>query len=254
VPYPIVVVNMEPITFNQFYDEWAAMQNYYQSASDLAARKPTDEELAANLVESITERVLVRQLAGQYGLRLDAAKVEEAYQLAVQESASEETFLVEIKKTFGWDKQEVIDTLFSPMVLAAQVETAVQADASLQATAAAKAEAALARIKNNEDFSVVAAAASEDTSADSGGDLGNLTADELPDEWLDFLSVSGLNTPSEIIDLGSVYSIIEAVDQTQNSEGATQYHLKAVIVYKKLVDEVLESFTAASKIWNFLKI
>lgn len=253
VPYPIAVVNMSPVTFRQFYKEWTAMQTYYQSDPELAAQKPSDDDLAASLVDSLTSRVIIQQLASQYGLKLDAAKVDETYQAALQQSASEEVFLTEIKKTFGWDKQEVVDKLIAPMVLASQVEEAVQADVSLQTEALTKVDGALARLKNGEDFAAVASDSSDDSSANNGGDVGNLTTDRLPEEWLAFISVNGLNTPSDVIDLGSVYSIVMATDQTENS-GTTQYNIKTIIVYKKTMDEVVASFEAASKIWNFLKV
>lgn len=253
VPYPIAVVNMHPITFGQFYKEWTAMQTYYQSSSDLAAQKPSDDVLATNLIGSMTNRVIIQQLASQYGLTLDTAKVDETYQSALQQSASEDAFLADIKTTFGWDKQEVIDKLIAPMVLASQVETAVQTDATLQTDALAKANAALARVKNGEDFATVATDTSDDTSAANGGDIGALTTDQLPPEWLDFFTANGLNVPSDVIDLGSVYSIAMATDQTEADE-VTQYNVKAIIIYKKTMDEVVTSFESASKIWNFLKV
>lgn len=253
VPYPIAAVNMCPITFKQFYKEWAAMQTYYQSDPKLAEQKPSDDDLAASLVDSLTSRVIIQQLASQYGLKLDTVKVDETYQSAVQQSASEEAFLTEIEKTFGWDKQEVVDKLIAPMVLASQVEEAIQADVSLQTEALTKVDGALARLKNGEDFAAVASDSSDDPSADNGGDVGNLTTDQLPEEWLAFISTNGLNISSEVIDLGSVYSIVMATDQTENS-GTTQYNIKAVIVYKKTMDEVVARFEEASKIWNFLRV
>ena len=253
VPYPIAVVNMHPITFGQFYKEWAAMESYYQSDPSLAAQKPADSELATSLVDSMVNRIVIEQLANQYGLKLDTAKVDETYQSAVQQSVSEEAFLTEINKTFGWDKQQVINKLIAPMVLSSQVETAIQTDSSLQSEALAKANDALARIKNNEDFAAVATDVSDDPSADKGGDIGSLAVDQLPEEWVSFISVNGLNKPSDVIDLGSVYSIVMATDQTENA-GVTQYNIKLIIVFKKSTDEVVTTFEEASKIWNFLKV
>ena len=253
VPYPIAVVNMQPISFKDFYKERQALENFYLANETAAEEQMSEAELDTSIIETMIDREVIRQLANRYAISLDQTKLDEVYTEAYTSSGSEEAFLFEVERLFGWEKEEFMSHVVKPVVLASQVEEAINADEDLQAAARTKIDAALARLKNNEDFATVAIEVSEDVSAADGGDLGYLPLTQLPPEWLDFLSNNELNTPTEVIDLGNVYSIASASDQVEGDDG-TQFNVKTIIVYKVGMSEVIENFTAASKIWNFLKI
>jgi hypothetical protein len=252
VPYPVAVVNMQPISFGDFYQEYDALQSYYTSNSTPAEERLSEAETSDNILGTIIDRRIIDQLAKQYQVSVDDAKVNETLQAAYAQGGTEEEFTAEIKRVFGWDKETFLNHVIKPMVLASQVEEVIQSDATLQVEPKTKIDGALASLKNGELFATVAVANSEDTSATNGGDLGYLTADQMPPEWLAFFASSELNIPSEVIDLGSVYSVVEATDKVEGEEG-TKYTVKAIIVYKKGLDSVIESFKTSSKIWKFLK-
>jgi len=242
MPFPVAVVNMQPVSFKSFYSEWDAMQNYYVANNTPVESQVSTDEAVSNILSTMIDRVV-----------LDNAKLEETYQTTYASSGDEATFLTEVKRLFGWDKEKFIENVVAPMVLSNQVSEAILNDQALQTEAKAKIDAALARLKNSEDFATVAGEVSEDPSASAGGDLGQLPVSRLPENWLGFLSAGDLNKNSEVIDLGQVYSIVMATDKTETKE-ETQYNIKVIIVYKKSMDDVIQGFTDASKIWKLIKV
>ncbi|MFH1253552.1 MAG: peptidylprolyl isomerase [Candidatus Uhrbacteria bacterium] len=253
VPYPIVMVNAQPITFKEFYIEWDAMQKYLQGQT-AQAEAPSIEEMRNSIIETMISKAEIRQLAKQYKVVLDPAKVDQMTQQVLAQYDSEEAALTVIKNTFGWDKQLFIERVIKPVVLSSQLQEAVFADNSLQATAKNKIDGALQRLKNGETFAAVATEVSEDpTSASQGGDIGFVTVDAVPAEWISAAVALGLNQFSDVIDLGSVYSIVSASEKTESVDEGTKYHFQIIIVQKYSLDKFLESFTTSSKIWRFFK-
>jgi len=252
VPYPIAVVNAEPISFKDFYVEWDAMQNYLKSQTDTSALPPA-AEMQSSIIDAMTERTAIRQLAKQYGITLDQSKVDQMTESTLSQYGSEQEAADAIQKTFGWDKQLFVDRVIKPVVLSSQLEEAIYADNILQTAAKTKIDSALQRLKNGDDFAAVAKEVSEDSSAANGGDIGSLTADVVPPEWVEAVASLGLNKFSEVIDLGSAYSISMASEQTESEDSGTQFNFHIIIVNKQSLDSVLQAFETSSKVWKFFK-
>jgi hypothetical protein len=253
VPYPVAMVNMSPISFADFYQERSALENFYAANETPEDQKMPESEMDSQIVTTMIDREIFRQLAERYHLTLSQEKLDEIYTSAYASSPSEEEFLSEVNRMFGWDKEEFMTYVIEPFVWASQVEEAVGADGDLQAEAKTKIDAALERVKAGEDFATVAKEVSEDDTASDGGDLGHLSVDQLPEKWIDPVVNGELNTPTDVIDLGTVYSIAMATDRVEGENG-TQYNMKVIIVYKTSVDKVVENFTNSAKIWNFLEL
>lgn len=253
VPYPVALVNLRPISFKDFYEEYDAMQSFYEANETPETDRLSASEISSSILDNKISHVAIAQLAGQYSVKLDEAKVEERLQTAYVQGGSEETFYSEIERIFGWNREDFLTHAMEPLVLASQVEEEIWNDAELQAEALAKMNGVLARMEDGEDFSVVAGEVSEDPSAENGGDIGHLTVETMPSEWVDFVASAELNVPSGIIDLGQAFSLVTVTEKIDGEE-ATQYNLKVIIVYKRGLSEVKDGFLASSKVWRFLKI
>lgn len=251
-PYPVALVNTSPIFFKDFYVEWDALQFSLAQAEPAERESASDEERRDQIIDVMIDRLVVRKLADKYGLEADSTKIQETLDLLVSNSASEEEFYAEIKKNLGWDKGILVERAIKPMILAEQVKEAVHNDRELQQEAQEKISGALERLRDNEDFSTVAKEVSEDGSAGSGGDIGHLTVEEMPEAWLDFVTTTELNAPSEVIDVGQVYTVIMVTEKVEGGE-ETQYNIKVIVVYKYGLNEAIDNFLNSSKIWKFLQ-
>jgi len=252
VPYPVALINLQPIFFKDFYKEYDALQNFYTVNGTAEEERMPAAEMSTNILETMVNHVIVNQLAKQYSIKLDQAKLEEKLQEAYTQSGSEEKFFTEIQNQFGWSREDFLTHAMKPLVLAEQVDEVVLADSTLQVEATDKINQALTRIKNNEDFGTVAGELSEDSSAANGGDIGHLTTDQMPEQWLAFVSTAELNTSSEVIDVGQVYTIVMVTEKVENGE-QTQYNIKVIVVYKQGLTEVIDSFLGSSKVWKLVK-
>ncbi|MFA6131710.1 MAG: peptidylprolyl isomerase [Patescibacteria group bacterium] len=253
VPYPVALVNLQPISFKDFYKEYDALETFYEANQTPEEEQLPATERASNVLDSMIDHIVVSQLAKQYSVELDPVKVEENLQAAFTQSGSEEAFYTEIERVFNWTRQDFLTHALEPLVLADQVEEKVLSDATLQTETTDKINQALTRIKNNEDFATVAGEVSEDTTAASGGDLGHLTVAEMPEEWTNFVTTAELNVISEVIDVGQVYTLVMVTEKVE-SEEETQYNIKAIVVYKRGLAEVMDSFLESSKIWKLMQV
>lgn len=248
LPYPVAMVNVEPVSFKNFFVEWDAMQNYLKSQP--SAVSLTEGQIKSSIVDAIIERTVVRQLAKNYAIILDQNRVDKMIKEVFSQYESEEAAVQSIQTTFGWDKATFVERIIKPLVLSSQLNEAVANDSFLQTEAKSKINAAAERLKNGDDFAIVAKEMSEDTSASNGGDIGKLSTGVVPAEWVSAIMSLGLNKPSEVIDLTTAYSLVMASEKT-GEESNPQYHFHIIIVNKQILDDVLKSFFDSSKIWLF---
>lgn len=252
VPYPVALINLQPIFFKDFYKEYDASQNFYTVNGTAEEERLPAAEMSTNILETMINHAAVNQLAKQYSIKLDQVKLEEKLQEAYTQSGSEEKFFSDIENQFGWSREDFLTHAMKPLVLSEQINEVVLADSTLQVEATDKINQALTRIKNNEDFGTVAGEFSEDSSATNGGDIGHLTTDQMPEQWLEFVSTTELNVPSEVIDVGQVYTIVMVTEKVEDGEQA-QYNIKVIVVYKQGLSEVIDSFLSSSKVWKLVK-
>jgi flagellar basal body-associated protein FliL len=254
VPYPAALVNLRPIFFKDFFKEYDALEQFYVTSATPEAEQLSAEERADTILQTMIDHAVIVQLAERYSVKLDETKMNENLQTAYDQSGSEETFFSEINANFGWSKEDFLKHAMEPLILASQVEETVLSDADLQTEARQKIDVALTRLKNNEDFGVVAGEVSEEAqSAASGGDIGHLTTEQMPEQWVSFVKSAELNVPSEAMDLETGYTVVEVTEKS-GLEGEEQYNLKVIVVYKRGLDEVKANFMASAKIWKFLDL
>ncbi|MFA7286987.1 MAG: protein translocase subunit SecD [Patescibacteria group bacterium] len=96
-----------------------------------------------------------------------------------------------------------------------------------------RATAALSRVLKGEDFATVAKEVSEDPgSKDSGGDLGYIKRDILDIDFanaaFDTLAVGGVT--QRLVKTAFGYHIIEKIDERKAEDGATEAHLRHILV------------------------
>lgn len=251
IPYPIALVNWQPISFKDYFIESDAIQKFFAAQADQSqAPDPQTEE--TQVLDTLVQKTVVQQLAKKYNVTLDPSKVDDLLTQTYQQSGSEDAFLKQVQDTFGWDKDTFTLRVVDPVVLAGQVGEAIQNDPNEQTDARAKIDAAAARLKNGEDFGAVAADVSQDSSSTSNGDIGFQTAANIPAEWATAAAALDKNTPSDIIELPSAFTIIEVTDKT-GTDTSTQYKLSIIVIFKRDTQSVIDDYIANNKVWRFLK-
>jgi len=184
VPYPLAMVNYQPILLKEYWRELEIVLNACQQVG-------TDCQISAQDRQQVTDGLIrekvVQRLADQAGVSVTDDEVDSEYNRIVEENGGEEVFLKLLEEQFKWTVDELKNRIYYDLltrklqdqkieqVKASHILVMAAADSTDEELnqAKEKAQAALDRINNGEDFATVAQEVSEDTgSAANGGDLG----------------------------------------------------------------------------------
>jgi len=252
VPYPAARVGSHSLTISQYLDEYDALMGYFDSLGTDPSSLPTEEEIEVNIIDTMINKAVIGILAEDFGIELDQAQVDEMYQEMIENSGSQEEFQKELSDTFGWSEEEFIHSVIEPIVLAAQIEEFVVGNEEIQGEAKMRANDAFGRLEAGEEFSVVASETNDDRSAIFGGDLGYLSIEEMPEEWISPLESTEVGGFTPVIESSDGYAILQLYDRIANDEGVEELGLAAILIRKKTVEQLISEYIESAKIKRYL--
>lgn len=250
VPYPAVVVGNDVTTIAEYLRERDALEAYFVSAAQESGSAPSEEEIAASIVETIVHKSAVGHLAAEAGVTADAARVEALYAQAAG-NADEALFARQLSEMFGWTPEEFRERVVAPVVLAAQLGESVASDAVIQQPRRADAEAALARLAAGEAFSTVAADTSSDLSAAEGGDAGFVNMSDLPPAWAEAVAALAIGEHSGVVDGNESYFIFLLTDRVGAGD-TEQARLSVISIPKVTLEEAIQEYLESARVWKFI--
>lgn len=254
LPYPVASVNGDWIPFSEYFKEYDAMAKYVAESGETTL---SDAEMTSEVLNTLVNEAVVGQLADRYNVKVSEDKVEEFLQSAYAQSESKESFYAEVEQMFGWDEKTFTERIIRPLVLASQLEEAIQADATVQTEARSAIDGALARLDAGEAFSDVATDVGDAYTSESGGDIGYVNTDpsygELPEEWYGEIESLEIGAYSGVVESADAFAIIQLRDRIAGTEGESdQAQLSIVLVMKRTVDDIIQDFKDESKIKRFI--
>src|SRR3989338_7211768 len=246
LPYPALVVGNKVLTFSEYLKELDAFTKYVGILSADQA-PPTADEIKQQVLKTLENKVVIQQLAEQYKIFLDQARVDEMY-TGIASQTGDEAFAVQVADSFGWTIAEFKQRVVEPYVLAAQVGGALAVDTELQKEAKIKADEVFARLKNNEDFAVVADEINKNRPIGAGGDVGFYDRANLPKEWLDALDRLAINEYTDVIDAPDGFLILKLTGK-EEKDGVTNFRLSVIGIDKTTLQHVVDEFLATKRVW-----
>ncbi len=249
LPLPAAVVDDEWISLKSFFAEQDALKTYFTSPGQ-EENVPTEEELTQNILDTLIRKTVVEQLAVQYQVTLDAARVEVFYQEMLG-GTGEEAFAVQLQDSFGWTPDEFRARIVEPVVLATQVSEDILANPSQQQQAKEKIDAALARVEAGDAFATVATEVSGDLDATGGGDLGIVSLSDLPDEWIAALEGLEVGQVTGVIDGTEDYFVFQVTDRMVVEE-EIKLGLSAIVVRKTTLEDAVDNYLNSVRVWRFV--
>jgi peptidyl-prolyl cis-trans isomerase SurA len=251
IPYPAAVVGNHVITIGDYLNERDALNAYFQSSAAQSGEAVPDEAvIAMNIMDTMINKVVVRDMADAAGLSVDEAKVEEFYANALGGSDSA-AFETQLMTMFGWTPDQFRTRVVRPVVLAEQVGEAISADAARQADRKAQAEAAYERVAGGEDFAAVATEVSSDASATAGGDVGSVLLSDIPEEWRGSIESLAVGDYSKVVDGKAVFMIFKVTAKTGTDADAA-VNLSLISIAKETLEEATQSYLATTRDWRFI--
>ncbi len=234
IPFPAAMVNGSTITLHDYAIERDAFFHYLESTK---ATAPGQEVVRQMILDALVNKVVIRQLASRYGVRVDRKRVDAYYEVVVQNEESEEVFKKQLEQTFGWNKTQFKKRIVESVVLALQVGEYVSSHEELQSTARQQIEEKQARLQKGEPF--------------NGMDLGYLSVSALPKEW-DPVKTLNVDQRTDILSSYDGYTILKVVDKTVDVSD-TKLHLLEITVPKKTLEDFVKEYLAGARIRYFLK-
>ncbi|KKW33190.1 MAG: hypothetical protein UY77_C0004G0011 [Candidatus Uhrbacteria bacterium GW2011_GWA2_53_10] len=250
IPYPAAIVGTDVILVRDFLFEYDGLKTYFATQSEM---EPLPEkETKKNLMDTLINRVMIERFAKNYKIALDPAKEAELMQnLLVSGNITEEQLEAQVHETFGWEVEEFKKRIVRPVVLSTQLSEAIAQDTETQKDKRAQIDAAYARLKNNEDFSLVASETNEDATAKMGGDIGFVNLMTVPESWRPTVTAMAEGTYADVLETNEAYYILRLNDKKEGEE-SVEYSLSVISVYKHTLEDLLQDRLEHTRVWRFL--
>lgn len=269
LPFPAIMVGRSVITYKEFYSEQDSLKKYFASSASAGSPAPTDEQLHTMIVQTLSNKAVVKTLASNYGLSLDQNKVEAFYQNFLQSNAGQAPGDIEqkIKETFGWTIPEFKQHVVEPIVLSTEVSDYIAASDYFQKPLRDEINAAHTRVTTGgEDFEKVGTEVHGRVKIDLKSDLGFVKKSDLPEAWGSKVADLESGKVTDVIDLPQGYAIFKVTDRIKSQEAKgkkadpkaaptdEQLHLYTITVPKKTLDQVVADYLANVSVKTLIKI
>ncbi len=249
-PYPAAVVGSDVISMKSFLDERIALNKYFEANTSVDSPMPSEQEIAANIIDTLVHKTAVEQLAQEASVIVDEERVEEFYLDATGGGDSAE-FSLELETMFGWTTDQFRARVIRPVVLTMQLSEHISADETRQEEPHVKANSAHDRLVAGEEFALVATDTSIDPSATSGGDIGFINLSDIPEEWRVAVSALEVGSFTEVLEGDVTYMIFLLTDRVVAGED-TQVKLSLIAVSKVTLEEIVQAYLESVRVWKFV--
>ncbi len=253
LPLPAAFVGRDMISMREYLEERRAFATSVRSASN-PSLTPDAHEINRAILESMTNRVLVRRMAAELNVSVPASAIEKDWQTAAAQAGGEIKFIARLHDTLGWTPEQFRHRVIEPVALADRLNERMRIDQDLQAQVKGKAEEALRRVQAGESFETVAEAVNDPRGAlGSGSDIGERGLAELPLEWAEAVRTLSPGDTTMIVEDAAGYVILRVVDRRQES-GNARLRLQVILVPKLNLSDVLKDRQSKTTIRRFVRV
>lgn len=247
-PFPALSVNGDTVSMKEFLSEYDALKQYFEGQEGGA---PPADQLELAIADTLTNKIVIRQLAQARGLEIDEARVEQYYQDVLTSQESEEAFIQDLNDTFGWNVDEFKTRVVESIVLALQMSEAILADETLQQSARDSIDAAAVRVQSGEDFATIGKEVNAQYDAGFETDLGYVKLSIIPETWAASVEVLEIGAVTEVLDLSEGYAIFKAEDRITAADD-TQIHLLSITVPKVTLEEIVKDYLETAEVKRYV--
>lgn len=247
-PFPALSVNGDTVSMKEFLAEYDALAQYF---ADQEGGAPPADQLEIAIADTLTNKMVIRQLATARGLEIDEARVEQYYQDVLASQESEEAFVQDLTETFGWSVDEFKTRVVESIVLALQMSEAILADEALQQSRRDSIDAAAVRVQGGEDFATVGKEVNAQYDAGFEADLGYVKLSIIPEAWASSVEALEIGSVTEVLDLTEGYAIFKAEDRITAADD-TQIHLLSITVPKVTLEEVVKEYLETAEVKRYV--
>lgn len=182
IPFPLVIVNFNVVTVNDYYFEDGYIEHFYNQS-----QRAIPEDISKQIVDQLIDTKILKIKAPAYGVKITKEEINETISDLVDQSGGQQEVEKVLSSYYGLTLKD-FRTLVADQLLRVKMKDTVPvqvqashilvkvdsgADQATIDAAKAKADGILAELKNGADFAQTAQTKSDDTgSRDQGGELG----------------------------------------------------------------------------------
>lgn len=259
IPYPVAIVNFQPISYYQWHKQTQALINFYQreKTKNPSLIIPTLAETQTHILERMINEKIIEELANKYNLSVTNTDLDEGIKELSQSPGIGNTEILsqQLMDLYNWSLVDFKKEIIKPLLLKNKVEVAVASDERVNQQALNKAKEILAKINNGESFEELARKYSGDISALQGGDLGYFSKGQMIPEFEKVAFTLNSGEVSDIVKTKLGYHIIQVIEKLvdENNE-VVQIRARQILIPSKKLDDYLAEIKKQGKIWLLIKI
>lgn len=247
-PLPAVSVDGAVVSLKDFIGEYDALLQYFE---EQGSEGPSADDLEIAIADTIINKLAIRKLAAERGVQIDEARVEKYLQDIIASEESEEVFVRELDESFGWSVAEFKSRVVESIVLALQMSDAVLGNADDQTQRRATIDGAYSRLRDGEDFAMVAKDIHSGFDASFESDLGYVKQSVIPLTWVSAVENLPAGSYTDVLDMPEGYAVFKVEERIVAGEDV-QLHLLVVSVPKKTLEDVVLEYLEGVKVKRYV--
>lgn len=245
VPYPVMKVKGDLVSYGEYLFEVNSIKQYYQNQPSTTSKidfnsadgKAKLKQLKVQVLAQMKADEVTRQLIKKYKIKVTNQQVNDQLKQITQSAGGDQKVRQVLKQYYGWTYADLTRKVKFQLEKQA-LQTKITSDPSADAQAKAKAQDVLTKVNAGGDFAALAKQYSQDTTAANGGDLGFFGKGQMDP---DFEKAAFALQPGQVSGLVKTqygYHIIKVTDKKDDQIRASHILIKTVDFNQWLQDQV----------------
>lgn len=253
VPYPVMRVNNQFVSYGRFLFDYNSIKQYYRSQTgsdgkplidfNTAEGKKKLLELRKQVLDQLKSDVVTEQLIKTNKITVTNKELDERVDAITKQAGGKDKVNEVLKKYYGWTLADLKKKL-KFQIASEKLQTKLGTDGAANAQAKAKAESILKEVQAGGDFTELAKKYSQDSSAAAGGDLGFFGKGQMVPEFETAAFGLEVNQVSGIVKTKYGYHIIKVTEKKDDQVKASHILIKGVDVDQYIKDQTTKAKTA----------
>lgn len=254
---PAMKINGQRILYSEYVEDIRAI-NKLQSSDSTGL---TPDQMYGSVLWRLANNVWTDEAAAKYNIKVEQQDLDEIKAELMSQFNDAAQMDAEIQERYGWDYKKYEDKVIRSYVLQNKLTEVIGSDLKKMEEARAQAQEVLNKIKGGADFVEMAKQYGQDSTKDSGGDLGFFVKGEMVPEFESAaLALKPGEVSPELVETQFGYHIIKFIEKKTEKEkndkgvmvNVEKYHAYHILFRYPSIATVLEDMAKQASIHLYI--